>query len=303
MGRKPMFDADSYRTEGQEKAATRPIVATVRALMREIEADPTRPMRLAELARRSGYSAAYLQRNFTAIAGSSPKAFQTAARMRLLKRSLRSGASVTAAIDAAGFGSTSRVYERSDAELGMTPTAYRSGGAGITIAYATGTTPLGLVMIGATERGICSLAFGASPRALLKELRREFPVATLKPMPASSRKDFARWMAALRMHLQGREPDAGLPLDVRGTAFQLLVWRYLREIPRGAVRSYADVAAGIGHPGAARAVARACASNRVAVLIPCHRVVRGSGELSGYRWGLAKKRALLAAERAGRPLA
>lgn len=274
-----------------------PIVATVHALMRDIESDPTRPLRLADLARRAGYSASYLQRNFTAITGSSPKAFQTAARMRLLKRGLRSQASVTDAIGIAGFGSTSRVYEKADSQLGMTPSEYRSGGAGLTIAYASARTPLGLVMIGATDRGICSLAFGSSERALLQELKGEFPAAMFEPMPPTCRADFARWIAALKAHLQGSASGAKLPLDMRGTAFQLLVWRYLRGVPSGTVQSYADVASGIGKPSAARAVARACATNRIAVLIPCHRVVRGTGEISGYRWGVARKRALLEAER------
>lgn len=273
-----------------------PIVATVSALAREIEADPTRRLSLADLARRSGYSPTYLQRKFKAITGSSPKAFQTAARMRLLRRGLRSGTSVTAAIAAAGFGSTSRVYERADAELGMTPAAYRERGRGITIGYASASTPLGRVLIGATERGICALAFGSGERVLLRDLRAEFPQATLSPMPREQRTEFGRWMAALRAHLSGSAPAHDLPLDLRGTAFQLLVWRYLRAIPRGAVRSYADVARGIGRPEAFRAVARACASNRVAVLVPCHRVVRGTGEISGYRWGEQRKRALLMAE-------
>jgi len=273
-----------------------PIAATVHALMREIEADPTRPLRLADLARRSGYSAAHLQRNFTAIAGSSPKAFQVAARMRLLKKGLRSPANVTAAIQEAGFGSTSRLYEKADAELGMTPTEYRRGGAGLTIGWATGETPLGRVLIGATSRGICALAFGASDAALARDLAAEFPAATLQPMPTTSRAEFARWMAALNGYLAGKLPQLELPLDVQGTAFQLLVWRYLRTVPRGQTRSYAEVAREIGRPDAARAVARACAGNRVAIAIPCHRVVRGDGALSGYRWGVQRKRALLDAE-------
>lgn len=275
-----------------------PIAATVHALMREIESDPARPLRLADLARRSGYSAAHLQRNFTAIAGSSPKAFQTAARMRLVKKSLRSKSSVTDAIGAAGFGSTSRLYEKADAALGMTPTEYRRGGAGLTIAWATGATPLGRVLIGATERGICALAFGDSDAALARGLRTEFPAARLEAMPVSSRPQFAGWMAALDDYLAGKLRRLDLPLDAQGTAFQLLVWRFLRTVPRGQTRSYAQVAAGIGRPEAARAVASACAGNRIAVAIPCHRVVRGDGTLSGYRWGVARKRALLEAERA-----
>ncbi len=273
-----------------------PIAATVHALMREIESDPTRPLRLADLARRSGYSAAHLQRGFTAIAGMSPKAFQAAARMRLVRNALRSAAPVTDAINGAGFGSSSRFYEKADAELGMTPTEYRRGGAGLTIAWATGQTPLGLVLIGATDRGVCALAFGRSKDQLLEELQKEFPAARLERMPRASRPAFRRWMAALNDHLAGKLRRLDLPLDLQGSAFQLLVWRYLRTIPRGEVASYAEVAAGVGRPRAARAVARACATNRVALLIPCHRVVRGDGALSGYRWGKARKRALLDAE-------
>jgi AraC family transcriptional regulator of adaptative response/methylated-DNA-[protein]-cysteine methyltransferase len=273
---------------------------TVRTLVCEIEADPTRPLRLSELARRAGYSPSYLQRNFTAIVGSSPKAFQTAARLRVLKRGLRSPVSITTAIATAGFGSTSRLYEKTDAELGMTPSEYKSGGAGLTIGYALGQTALGLVMIGATARGICSLQFGGSERALVSALKSEFPAAVLQPMAAAQDREFARWMAALNAHLSGSGPHPELPLDVRGTAFQLLVWRYLCGIPYGTAQSYAAVARGIGRPTAARAVARACASNRIAVLIPCHRVVSGTGEISGYRWGARRKRALLNAERPAR---
>jgi AraC family transcriptional regulator of adaptative response/methylated-DNA-[protein]-cysteine methyltransferase len=272
--------------------------ATVRELVREIELDPSQPLRLADLARRAGYSASHLHRTFTAITGSSPKAFQTAARMRILKRSLRSPVSITTAIAAAGFGSTSRVYEKAATELGMTPSEYKSGGAGLTIGYATGQTTLGLVMIGATGKGICSLQFGRSERALVMALKREFPAALMQPMPASRRHEFGQWMAALNAYLDGSRPHPELPLDVRGTAFQLLVWRYLRDIPYGAVQTYADVASGIARPGAARAVAGACASNHIAMLIPCHRVVRGNGEISGYRWGVTRKRALLDGERA-----
>ncbi len=277
-------------------SAPSPIAATVRTLMREIEADPTRPLKLAELARRAGYSPAHLQRNFTAIAGSSPKAFQTAAQMRLVKKSLRSSSSVTDAIAGAGFGSTSRLYEKTDAAFGMTPSEYRRGGAGLTIAWATGETPLGRVLIGATTRGICALAFGASQASLARELKSEFPEATLTPMPKSSRTEFTRWMAALNNYLAGKLRRLDLPVDAQGTAFQLLVWRYLCTLPRGETRSYARVANELGRPRAARAVATACASNRVAVLIPCHRVVRGTGEISGYRWGVSRKRALLQLE-------
>lgn len=270
----------------------------VHDLARKIDANPEQPFGLEQLARRAGYSPFYLQRNFKAIIGSSPKEYQTAARVRMLKKELRSDAPVSDAIYQAGFGSGSRVYEKADGQLGMTPSEYRSGGKGLTIAYASGRTPLGLLMIGATDRGICFLQFGESDKELQAELTRQFPAATVQPMPATYAEQFDSWMSALNRHLRGIEPQLDLPLDVRGTAFQLIVWRYLQKLPYGEVRSYSEVAEAIGKPGAARAVARACASNSVALVIPCHRVVRGTGELGGYRWGVQRKRVLLDTERA-----
>jgi AraC family transcriptional regulator, regulatory protein of adaptative response / methylated-DNA-[protein]-cysteine methyltransferase len=278
--------------------ATNVLNSVVHDLARQIDANPEQPFRLEQLARRAGYSPFYLQRSFKAIMGSSPKEYQTAARLRTLKQELRRDAPVSDAIYQAGFGSGSRVYEKADGQLGMTPSEYRSGGKGLTISYASGRTPLGLLMIGATDRGICFLQFGDSDRALSDELARQFPAATLQPMPATHVQQFESWMAALNRHLRGLEPRLDLPLDVRGSAFQLIVWRYLQKLPYGEVRSYAEVAAGIGKPSAARAVARACATNNIALIIPCHRVVRGSGELGGYRWGLQRKRVLLDTERA-----
>ena len=272
----------------------------VHDLARHIDAHPEQPLHLADLAKRAGYSAFHLQRNFKAIMGATPKEYQTAARLRTLKRELRSDASVSDAIYEAGFGSGSRVYEKADGQLGMTPSEYRSGGKGLTISYASGATPLGLLMIGATDRGICFLQFGETHGELEAELQRQFPAASTQPMPTSHVQEFDAWMAALNRHLRGLEPRLDLPLDVRGTAFQLIVWRYLQKLPYGEVRSYSEVAQAIGRPSAVRAVARACASNSVALLIPCHRVVRGSGELGGYRWGLQRKRVLLDTERAAK---
>jgi AraC family transcriptional regulator of adaptative response/methylated-DNA-[protein]-cysteine methyltransferase len=274
------------------------ITSVVHELARQIAAHPEQSFRLEQLAKRAGYSPFYLQRSFKAIIGSSPKEYQTAARLRTLKHELRRDAPVSDAIYQAGFGSGSRVYEKTDGQLGMTPSEYRSGGKGLTISYASGRTPLGLLMIGATDRGICFLQFGDSDRELAAELGRQFPAATLQSMPPTHQEQFESWMAALNRHLRGLEPRLDLPLDVRGSAFQLIVWRYLQKLPYGEVRSYAEVAAGIGKPSAARAVARACATNGVALLIPCHRVVRGTGELGGYRWGLQRKRVLLDTERA-----
>ncbi len=272
----------------------------VHELARQIEADPQQPFSLQQLADRAGYSAFHLQRNFKAIIGSTPKEYQTAARLRTLKKELRRKAPVADAIYQAGFGSGSRVYEKADGNLGMTPSEYRSGGKGLTISYASARTPLGLLMIGATDRGICFLQFADNDETLVQELARQFPAAAIQPMPVTHKRQFQHWMAALNRHLRGLQPQLDLPLDVRGTAFQLIVWRYLQQLPYGEVRSYAEVAAGIGKPSAARAVARACATNQVALLIPCHRVVRGSGELGGYRWGLQRKRVLLDTERAAR---
>jgi AraC family transcriptional regulator of adaptative response/methylated-DNA-[protein]-cysteine methyltransferase len=217
-----------------------------------------------------------------------------------LKRELRNDANVSDAIYEAGFGSGSRVYEKADGQLGMTPSEYRRGGKGLVISYASAQTPLGLLMIGATDRGICFLQFGETHEGLATELQRQFPAATTQAMPPSHASEFSDWMAALNRHLRGLEPRLDLPLDVRGTAFQLIVWRYLQRVPYGEVRSYAEVAEAIGRPSAARAVARACASNGVALLIPCHRVVRGTGELGGYRWGVQRKRVLLDTERAAK---
>jgi AraC family transcriptional regulator of adaptative response/methylated-DNA-[protein]-cysteine methyltransferase len=280
-----------------DASATKPLHAVIHELARAIEANPEEPFSLQELARRAGYSPFHLQRGFKAVIGSSPKEYQTAARLRMLKSELRRAAPVSDAIYRAGFGSGSRVYEKADTQLGMTPSEYRSGGKGLTISHASGRTPLGLIMIGATDRGICFLQFGESERELRDELSRQFPAATIQPMPATHEPHFEAWMAALNRHLRGVEPRLDLPLDVRGTAFQLIVWRYLQKVPYGEVRSYAEVAEAIGKPGAARAVAKACASNNIAVLIPCHRVVRGTGELGGYRWGLQRKRVLLDMER------
>jgi AraC family transcriptional regulator of adaptative response/methylated-DNA-[protein]-cysteine methyltransferase len=213
---------------------------------------------------------------------------------------LRAGVPVTGAIYGAGFGSASRVYERVATRLGMTPRQYRGGGKGVAISYAVARTPLGLTMMAATDRGLCAVLFGETERALLAELQREYPGATITPMDAGARAPFAQWMAALAAHLEGTRPRLDLPLDVRGTAFQMKVWSFLERIPYGEVRSYAEVAEGIGAPKAVRAVASACAANRLAVAIPCHRVIRGDGGLGGYRWGLARKRALIDAERAGK---
>jgi AraC family transcriptional regulator of adaptative response/methylated-DNA-[protein]-cysteine methyltransferase len=274
----------------------------VRELCLYIETHLDEPLRLADLAARAGLSPFHLQRSFRAVAGVTPKQYVDAARVKRLKSELREARDVTRAVYEAGYASAGNVYERAGTQLGMTPNQYRRGGRGVAITYALAETPLGLMAVGATDRGICFVRFGDSGDALRDELRREYPSATVGEMGSPHHADFEAWIAALRRHLAGRQPHVDLPLDVRATAFQLMVWSYLQSIPYGDVRSYAEVAAGIGKPKAARAVARACATNQVAVLIPCHRVIRGTGELGGYRWGLGRKRTLIERERATRPL-
>ena len=217
--------------------------------------------------------------------------------MEMLRGQLRSKSSVTDAIYEAGFGSSSRVYERVDTRLGMTPSQYRAGGKNTSISYIAVDSPLGRMMIGATDRGLCFVQFAANDEELLDMLRREYPAAAIKPMRKPHPAQFETWMTALREHLDGHEPRLNLPLDLRATAFQMKVWQYLQSIPYGSVQSYSEAAAGMGRPTATRAVARACASNRVALVIPCHRVIRGTGELGGYRWGIERKRVLIDSER------
>ena len=252
---------------------------------------------LDRLSREAGVSRFHLQRSFKAAVGVTPKQYAEACRLRSLKQSLREGGDVLGAVFAAGFGSSSRVYERVDTRLGMTPSEYRKGGASIEITHATVGTSLGLLMIGATDRGLCFVQFGDSAEKLEAELRREYPAAAIAAMREPRPEPFREWIAALEEHLRGSRPRLELPVDLRATAFQMRVWRYLQSIPYGETRSYAQVAAGIGAPKSARAVARACASNRVALAIPCHRVIRGTGEVAGYRWGVERKRALLERER------
>ena len=279
------------------EAAPDPAAARIQELCRSIEAQPDVVLDLAELAARTGLSRFHLQRTFKAVTGVTPKQYVEACRLRRLKSGLRESKDVTEAVYAAGFGSSSRVYERADTRLGMTPNQYRRGGRGVTITHATVDSPLGPMMIGATDRGICFVQFGESEAELLAALRREYFAAKIQAMPAERPREFGVWIDALMQHLAGNPPRTELPLDIRATAFQMRVWTYLQSIPYGEVQSYREVAEGIGQPTAARAVAQACASNTVALAIPCHRVIRGTGELGGYRWGLARKRTLLELER------
>lgn len=222
----------------------------------------------------------------------SPRQYQEQHRVRALKTALRDGRTVSSATYEAGFASGRRVYETAAEALGMTPGVYRRRGTGVTIHYTAVPTSLGLLLVAVTERGVCSVSLGDDEAVLVDALRAEFPAAELAR--ATDSRD--RLVDSVVAHVEGRAGDDELPLDVRATAFQWQVWRALQQIPEGATRSYQAVAVELGRPTAARAVARACASNRIAVLIPCHRVVRGDGALGGYRWGIARKAALLARE-------
>ena len=258
--------------------------------------DSGEALTLETLGEVAGWSPFHLQRTFKAVFGVSPKQFVEACRVTTFKSKLRKGSSVTAAVYDAGFGSSSRVYERVDTNLGMTPAEYRAGGKDVAISYAVAKTPLGLLLMAATDRGLCSVQFGADEKELLTELAREYPQAKIAKSKAE-RGEMEVWMKALTGYLRGEPAALELPLDVRATAFQLKVWRYLQTIPVGEVRTYGEVAQAIGAPGASRAVGTACGSNKVALVIPCHRVIRGDQELGGYRWGIERKSALLEAEK------
>jgi AraC family transcriptional regulator of adaptative response/methylated-DNA-[protein]-cysteine methyltransferase len=264
------------------------------------------PVTLEALGRYARRSAGHVQRTFRAAMGMSPKRYADGIRLEVFKGTLRRSPSVTDAIYDAGFGSSSRAYDGGDARLGMTPRVYRRGGEGETVSFTVLDLPelrdIGRLLIGATDRGLCAVSLGSSAEELEARLRREFPQATIDEVRAPYSKPLAGWIAALRDHLRGVGGRRELPLDLRTTALRLEVWNYLRTIPRGEVRSYSEVAQAIGRPQAVRAVANACAANALALVIPCHRVLRSDGGLGGYRWGVARKRKLLAAEgAAGRP--
>jgi AraC family transcriptional regulator of adaptative response/methylated-DNA-[protein]-cysteine methyltransferase len=247
---------------------------------------------LRQLAEEIGLSPSHLQRTFKRVVGVSPRQYADAHRLRAVKSRLKRGVPVTEALYDAGYGASSRLYERSE-QLGMPPGAYRRGGQGRRIDYAVVRSPLGRLLVGATDRGVCAVALGASDAELLEALRKEYPAAEI-------RRDNGRigpWVEQVLGSLAGG-PDPDLPIDIRATAFQRRVWEELRAIPPGATRSYGEVARRIGRPTAARAVARSCATNPVALVIPCHRVVAAGGGLGGYRWGVDRKRRLLSKEHA-----
>ena len=288
-------------------------IVTVARVCREIEArihaDPGIEVRsdtrltLAALSSLAGMSPNQLDRAFRSAMGITPRQYADAQRMRRLKSRLKRGDNVTTALYEAGYGSSSRLYERAPSHLGMTPAAYGRGGAGMQIHYTIVGSPLGRLLVGATDRGISALYLGESDGALRAALRKEYPSADLfldgeghGAKGHGGSESLGEWVGKILAHLRGQEPHLDLPTDVQATAFQRRVWEELRKIPYGATKTYTEVARAIGRPAAIRAVARACATNPVSVVVPCHRVVRQDGNLAGYRWGISRKRALLEKE-------
>ena len=260
-----------------------------------IEAHSDRPVRLEELSRVTGLSPFTVQKLFKREMGVSPLDYQRALRAGALRSALKQGGTVTNAIYEAGFGSASRAYEGT--QLGMTPSRFAQGGKGERIAWCSAPSKFGWVIVGATERGLCWLSLAASKAEAETSMREEFPLAELHRDPALSRCVDAAIALVDQQKLPAGKGTAPLPMDLRGTAFQLRVWQALCEIPRGETRSYSQLARELGDANATRAVARACATNRVAIMVPCHRVVGAGGSLTGYRWGVERKRQLLEAER------
>ena len=262
-----------------------------------IERNADRRVDLAELAEQVGMSPFHLQRTFKRLVGVSPRAYGDARRVERLKTHLKRGDTVTRATYEAGFESSAAAYARAGTGIGMTPSEYRRGGQGVRIRYATAASPVGRVLVAATERGVCAVTLGSDDASLEAALKGEYPAAEIA---RASRTDtaIASWLEAVVRHLEGKTRRVEVPMDVQGTAFQKKVWSALRDIPYGETRSYAQVASSIGAPKSARAVANACANNPAAIVIPCHRVTPATGDTGGYRWGSARKRQILAREHA-----
>jgi AraC family transcriptional regulator of adaptative response/methylated-DNA-[protein]-cysteine methyltransferase len=281
------------KTEPPAQLPPTNIVTLIGSLCEFIQSNPDGPPTLAVLGRRVGLSPSHLQRVFKRVVGISPRQFADACRLNRLKTGLKEGETVTTAMFAAGYGSSSRLYEKAAGQLGMTPGQYRKGGVQATIRYTTARCAFGRVILAATDKGVCAISLGDTDADLTAFLEAEFPGAIRQRDDAG----LAEWLAELLHRLTGDMPHLELPLDIRATAFQRRVWEELEKIPRGETRTYQQVAAAIGEPTAARAVARACATNPVSVVIPCHRVIGSDGGLRGYRWGLARKKKLLANEK------
>lgn len=281
------------QSPSSQTASARLVQQICRKIEKALALDPEAPLTLAELGRAFRVSPHRMGRLFREILGITPRQFTDAQRMAQLKSKLRKGEKVTTAMYDAGFGSSSRLYERAPAQMGMTPATYRRGGEGMTIRYTIAPCSLGRVLVAATPRGVSAVYLGDSDAPLEKALAREYPRAEIRHDGAG----IGPWVRGIVNHLRGKEPHIDLPLDVQATAFQRRVWEELRRIPYGSTKTYAEVAQALGEPKAVRAVARACATNPVSIVVPCHRVVRQDGALAGYRWGLERKKTLISREK------
>ena len=265
------------------------LIARICAYLQE---NHPRAASLQELGEHFHISPFHLQRSFKAATGITPRQYAASLRLEDFKEQVRNGERITDAILAVGYGSSSRLYERSDESLGMTPSTYRKRGAGMTIFFSVVTCPLGHLLVAATERGVCKVSLGDSAEPLIADFAAEFAEAER----LRDDEGVGFWVERIIAYLEGWQPDLDLPLDLRATAFQLKVWQQLQKIPVGETRNYSEIAAAIGQPTAVRAVANACANNPVALVVPCHRIIRKDQNLGGYRWGIERKRALLEAE-------
>jgi AraC family transcriptional regulator of adaptative response/methylated-DNA-[protein]-cysteine methyltransferase len=282
------------RCKPDQLDAQKPQAALVEAVCRVIdERALNETITLQQLGEQFQHSPFHLQRTFKAVMGITPKQYADSVRMRAFKAQLQEGDSVTEAIYAAGYSSNSRLYERAAAQMGMIPSVYQQGGQGKVVVYAVTDSPLGLLLAAATERGLCAVRLGDDREQLVAGLHDEFAKATLVE-DATLLQDAVQ---AIVQHLTGDLPDLDLPLDIQATAFQKRVWEALRDIPYGETRSYGEIAAVINAPKSARAVGNACASNPIALVVPCHRVVKSNGEMGNYRWGIHRKKQLIEQER------
>jgi AraC family transcriptional regulator of adaptative response/methylated-DNA-[protein]-cysteine methyltransferase len=273
-------------------ASRNPQADAIKRICRYIEQHLDEPITLDRLSSAFGMSPFHLQRTFKKVVGITPRAYADSSRMKLLKQNLQTGKSVTTALYDAGYSSSSRLYERTASQLGMTPDKYRRGAVAATIRYTFADSPLGRMLVAATDKGVCAIQFADTDDELGEGLKREFPFAVRKRDDES----MEAWTKTLLSQMDGHAVNSALPLDIQATAFQRRVWTHLQSMPFGTTQSYGEVAKAIGQPSAARAVARACATNPVAVAIPCHRVVRENGGMGGYRWGVQRKETLLQLE-------
>jgi len=280
------------RCRPDEASASAALVDRASLLLRSSPSGDVAP-RLETIAAQLGVSPGILRRAFVQVTGLTPRALAAAFRVNNFKHLLRQGRGISDALYETGYGSSSRIYERSNTQLGMTPATYRKGGMGMKIGYTVAKSSLGNILVAATERGISAVYLGGAGEKLAAELRAEYPHARI----SRDRGHFEHWVREIVRRAEGKAPARDLPLDLQATAFQRSVWQELQKIPRGSTRTYTDIARALGTPRAVRAVARACATNPVSVVVPCHRVVRADGSLAGYRWGLARKLSLLQKEK------